>query len=729
MEHTRVARMFHTLEETWLIWFLAASSTVYESAVVEFFATAKVIAGTIVSFMANRKLVLTKETFAEAFGLPTEGMKNFLDIPSQTVVDIRGRFSGSDVPFRAPIKKREMKMEFRLLHDIVAKALCAKAGSLDKVRVTRKHRTKRAKKVPPTVNDQAVSQPNPISDIPAGGDRASTVGGPEAYTETTPALETQAGDESIAGGPEGHVGTNPEQEDELMGLIPMVISNKSVWSVRPKRTKRIEEWVDNVARIEHEDSSNQIEKETATNERAIVMRSGPEQPAHDSQTYTGKNVYAPIEIREINCVTYFLPKIDPADKGKGVLPFLDRPIPIEEHYLLVNQDIRERAECQLQIYNQWHKFQTGYRLSKIQSMKLVEKYAKIENKLLPWAETDKLLLSTGMNFTRKPSANQDLMEIRLLEAEMAQTRKSINLFQARAEGVERDHAAPEKYKLGSKEGEQTMKQPDPEEGGQPQESSSYSSSCRFSVHNEDSVYSFGPYSSDDPSLSLTPSMNLGPNPVSDVNNTGHQGPSPSNLHFVYTVNREENTRITYEEDVDYSQACSQQVFVSSPLASLNANTKLEELEKVVVSLDYKVQSMESKVHSMDSKVISLDSKVEELLNIQTFMKHDFGVYKRAFYEKMDTMAANVASSQTSLETSLVRKLTEHQLKLASDLDFVKLQLAEVVNHLRGTSDAKKGERGQSSGFGGPRGPSSGPRGGPSSGPSNKKGDGTSSYKK
>ncbi|KZV55569.1 TMV resistance protein N-like [Dorcoceras hygrometricum] len=33
----------------------------------------------------------------------------------------------------------------------------------------------------------------------------------------------------------------------------------------------------------------------------------------------------------------------------------------------------------------------------------------------------------------KPSANQDLMEIRLLEAELAQTSKSINLFQARAD--------------------------------------------------------------------------------------------------------------------------------------------------------------------------------------------------------------------------------------------------------------------------------------------------------
>ncbi|KZV53008.1 hypothetical protein F511_32496 [Dorcoceras hygrometricum] len=126
-------------------------------------------------------------------------------------------------------------------------------------------------------------------------------------------------------------------------------------------------------------------------------------------------------------------------------------------------------------------------------------------------------------------------------------------------------------------------------------------------------------------------------------------------------------------------------FCSSPPATIHADIKLEEVEKVVVSLDSrmtsmdsKVQSIDSTVKSMDSRVGYLDSKVEELLNIQTFMKHDFGIYKRAFYDKMDTMAVNVTSSQTSLETSLVPQLSEHQYQLASDIDFVKLQLAEIL---------------------------------------------------
>ncbi|KZV51366.1 hypothetical protein F511_43679 [Dorcoceras hygrometricum] len=103
----------------------------FEGAVTEFFANAMVIDGTIVSFVENWKLALTKEVLSEAFGIPTEGLVGFLDILTEIVVEMRRRFSVSNVPFREPNKNKEMKMEYRLLQDIVAKALCAKVGSFD----------------------------------------------------------------------------------------------------------------------------------------------------------------------------------------------------------------------------------------------------------------------------------------------------------------------------------------------------------------------------------------------------------------------------------------------------------------------------------------------------------------------------------------------------------------------------------------------------------------------
>ncbi|KZV31091.1 hypothetical protein F511_28268 [Dorcoceras hygrometricum] len=73
------------------------------------------------------------------------------------------------------------------------------------------------------------------------------------------------------------------------------------------------------------------------------------------------------------------------------------------------------------------------------------------------------------------------------------------------------------------------------------------------------------------------------------------------------------------------------------------------------------------------------------------MKNESEISRRNLSKKIDQVLANVNSSQTALETSLVRQFIEHQLQISSDLDFVKMQLAELVNHFKESSDAKKGE--------------------------------------
>ncbi|KZV40069.1 hypothetical protein F511_27455 [Dorcoceras hygrometricum] len=59
------------------------------------------------------------------------------------------------------------------------------------------------------------------------------------------------------------------------------------------------------------------------------------------------------------------------------------------------------------------------------------------------------------------------------------------------------------------------------------------------------------------------------------------------------------------------------------------------------------------------------------------------------------MDDNVTSSQTTLETSIIRLLAGQQHQMTTDLDMVKLQLAKLVEHLKWVGDAKKGEGGQS----------------------------------
>ncbi|KZV20911.1 retinoblastoma-binding protein 5 [Dorcoceras hygrometricum] len=77
-------------------------------------------------FVGARRIAITKDTLIEVFELPSEGITNLLTIPKETTLETRQQFSGSVEPFKAPNKKRYMPIEFRLLHDIVAKALFTK---------------------------------------------------------------------------------------------------------------------------------------------------------------------------------------------------------------------------------------------------------------------------------------------------------------------------------------------------------------------------------------------------------------------------------------------------------------------------------------------------------------------------------------------------------------------------------------------------------------------------
>ncbi|KZV18020.1 hypothetical protein F511_39425 [Dorcoceras hygrometricum] len=133
MEHNGMVKMFKSLKDSGLKGFLEGSGSVYEEAVLEFFTNAKIVAGTIVSLVGARRIAITKDTLIEVFELPDQGINNFLTIPKEIALEMRRQFSGTDEPFKAPNKKRDMPIEFRLLHDIVAKDLCAKSGSFDQV--------------------------------------------------------------------------------------------------------------------------------------------------------------------------------------------------------------------------------------------------------------------------------------------------------------------------------------------------------------------------------------------------------------------------------------------------------------------------------------------------------------------------------------------------------------------------------------------------------------------
>ncbi|KZV40541.1 hypothetical protein F511_37722 [Dorcoceras hygrometricum] len=76
---------------------------------------------------------ISEEIFAGAFALPLVGLTNLSEIPKDLVFDARSIFSDSGEQVSTSCKKREIKIEFRLLSDILVKSIFVKAGSFDAV--------------------------------------------------------------------------------------------------------------------------------------------------------------------------------------------------------------------------------------------------------------------------------------------------------------------------------------------------------------------------------------------------------------------------------------------------------------------------------------------------------------------------------------------------------------------------------------------------------------------
>ncbi|KZV15706.1 hypothetical protein F511_11661 [Dorcoceras hygrometricum] len=200
----------------------------------------------------------------------------------------------------------------------------------------------------------------------------------------------------------------------------------------------IEEYQDAIFEDERDESNTQIEKEAATLEKAIVVRYGPEQPVQQTMTYTGKGIFAPIQIRVIKWATQFFPKIDPLAKDKGMLEVVARPNPVEEHCQLVLNTAWEVISSTMANFDDWMHFHTVVRLRDVSSF---EDLTKTEDQFMLLAETeqvDELLQQRSMlmyklyelevqklvdehleNFKLDvPSVNHDYLSIRFLNKEL-----------------------------------------------------------------------------------------------------------------------------------------------------------------------------------------------------------------------------------------------------------------------------------------------------------------------
>ncbi|KZV35704.1 dystroglycan-like [Dorcoceras hygrometricum] len=115
--------------------FLGCPAVVYEDALVDFFENASVRNGVVFSTVGGQIVNISEELFAESFELPVEGLGDLSEMPKDAIFDARSIVSLSGEQINLSGRKNQMKMPYRLLCDIVAKAIYVKAGSFNAITV------------------------------------------------------------------------------------------------------------------------------------------------------------------------------------------------------------------------------------------------------------------------------------------------------------------------------------------------------------------------------------------------------------------------------------------------------------------------------------------------------------------------------------------------------------------------------------------------------------------
>ncbi|KZV18199.1 hypothetical protein F511_20148 [Dorcoceras hygrometricum] len=123
--------MFKSLESTGLRGFLGYPSVIYEQDLENFFSNATVSGNTVESTISGKFVEIEEDRFAGMFNLPIEGLTSMDEVPKDLIFDARSAFSTGGEQIKTSCKKGEMKIEFRLMNDILAKTVTAKAGSFD----------------------------------------------------------------------------------------------------------------------------------------------------------------------------------------------------------------------------------------------------------------------------------------------------------------------------------------------------------------------------------------------------------------------------------------------------------------------------------------------------------------------------------------------------------------------------------------------------------------------
>ncbi|KZV14649.1 dystroglycan-like [Dorcoceras hygrometricum] len=135
MENPGMVSVFNALMASGLEGFLGCPAVIYELDLVDFFKNGSMRDGLVVSIVNGVPVEISEQLFAETFELPVDGLEDLSEMTKDKIFYAKSIVSLSREPVSLSGRKGQMKIEYRLLCDIMAKSISVKAGSFNAITV------------------------------------------------------------------------------------------------------------------------------------------------------------------------------------------------------------------------------------------------------------------------------------------------------------------------------------------------------------------------------------------------------------------------------------------------------------------------------------------------------------------------------------------------------------------------------------------------------------------
>ncbi|KZV23694.1 hypothetical protein F511_31297 [Dorcoceras hygrometricum] len=433
--------MFKSIESSGLRGFLGCYAVIYELDLENLFDYAFVRANVVISVVQGKFVEISEDQFAGVFELPSEGLTTVDELPKDLINMARKDFSVNGDLIKASCKKKEMKVEYRLLNDILAKTVTAKEGSFDaqakgfaaqiyvllqgapdltlgecktfpplKILTVKTVGTYVAKNKSVCTNAEEVSdepvvekvvkaaakrRPAPI-DEPVVKNKRTTCGRDDPTEKTLVIVPVVQEAVPISVVPAEIPSTQRHQESKRKWILQHDSdeeeSEEEIAVVATEEKIKEEPVEEETAKVEEDKKDEETEKEASDKGKRDVeaIDSKDTEPLSKLKRLTRIELGHGIETKEVDWYKATLPKIDPTDKGKAPIVEEIMGNPAKETFALISADVEFLVQIREVVVEEVASFFYSFSLRSLSTLTSVSDLASKEELMLKWAVTDSL---------------------------------------------------------------------------------------------------------------------------------------------------------------------------------------------------------------------------------------------------------------------------------------------------------------------------------------------------